>query len=76
MATVYACMVVRSYFLGEAESNLAYSGVNISRASLCEILAMKLLGYYAENKIHLVAGRPHLDAQLRSPLAEKRLVLY
>ncbi|KZP22753.1 hypothetical protein FIBSPDRAFT_890108 [Athelia psychrophila] len=56
MATVYACMVVRSYFLGEAESNLAYSGVNISRASLCEILAMKLLGYYAENKIHLVAG--------------------
>ncbi|KAF7974798.1 hypothetical protein HWV62_11295 [Athelia sp. TMB] len=55
MATIYACMVVRSFFLGEAEANLAYSGVNISRASLCEILAMKLLGYYAENKIHLVA---------------------
>lgn len=69
-------MVVRSYFLGEAESNLAYSGVNISRASLCEILAMKLLGYYAENKIHLVAGRPYIDTQLESLLAEKRLVLY
>lgn len=52
---IYACMVVRSYFLGEAQSNLAYSGVSYSRAMLCEILAMKLLGYFASNQIQLVA---------------------
>ncbi|KAL1744466.1 hypothetical protein HDZ31DRAFT_64060 [Schizophyllum fasciatum] len=55
MAVVYACLVVRSYFLGEAEVNLAYSGVMTSRAMLCEILAMKLLSHFASNHIELVA---------------------
>lgn len=59
MAIIYACLVVRSYFLGEAESNLAYAGVMLSRATLCEILAMKLLGNFAQNQIQLVAGEPH-----------------
>ena len=56
MAVIYACLVVRSYFLDEAESNLAYAGVMLSRAMLCEILAMKLLGYFAQSQIQLVAG--------------------
>lgn len=56
MAVIYACLVVRSYFLSEADSNLAYSGVSFSRATLCELLALKLLGYFASNKIQLVAG--------------------
>lgn len=59
MAIIYACLVVRSYFLGEAESNLAYAGVMLSRATLCEILAMKLLGNFAQNQIQLVAGELH-----------------
>lgn len=55
MSTVYACFVVRSHFLSEAEQGLAYSGVMLSRASLCEILAIKLLGTFASSRIRLVA---------------------
>ncbi|TRM64709.1 hypothetical protein BD626DRAFT_489672 [Schizophyllum amplum] len=55
MAVVYACLIVRSYFFGEAEVDLAYSGVMTSRAMLCEILAMKLLSHFASNHIELVA---------------------
>jgi hypothetical protein len=55
MAIVYVCLVVRSYFLSEAETNLAYSGVMLSRANLCEIMAMKLLSLFASNHIQLVA---------------------
>jgi hypothetical protein len=55
MAVVYACLVVRSYFLAEAETDLAFSGVMVSRANLCEILAIKLLSRFAQNYIQLVA---------------------
>jgi len=55
MAIVYACLVVRSYFLAESETDLAYSGVMLSRATLCEILAIKLLSRFASNHIQLVA---------------------
>ncbi len=55
MAVVYACFVVRSHFISEAEENLAYSGVLLSRAALCEILAMKLLGSFASTQIQLAA---------------------
>lgn len=55
MATVYACMVVRSYFLAQSGSDLAHAGVMYSRAMLCEIMAMKLSSHFASNKIQLVA---------------------
>lgn len=55
MAVVYACFVVRSHFLSEAEEDLAYSGVQLSRANLCEILAMKLLPSFASNQIRLAS---------------------
>ena len=54
MSVVYACFVVRSHFLSEA-TNLAYSGVMLARASLCEILAMKLLGRFSANSLQLAA---------------------
>ncbi|KAI0077860.1 hypothetical protein K474DRAFT_1661071 [Panus rudis PR-1116 ss-1] len=56
LAVVYACFVVRSHFLEEVDDNLAYSGVMLSRAYLCEILAMKLLGHFSANQLHLVAS--------------------
>ncbi|KAI0784198.1 hypothetical protein C8Q75DRAFT_780483 [Abortiporus biennis] len=56
MAVVYACFVVRSHFLSEAEENLAYSGVMFSRANLCEIMAMKLLGRLANNQMQLITA--------------------
>ena len=56
MAVVYACFVVRSRFLSEAEENLAYAGVLLSRALFCEILAMKLLGRFASNEIQLATA--------------------
>ncbi|KAJ6494659.1 receptor-activated Ca2+-permeable cation channel [Mycena vitilis] len=55
MAVVYACLVNRAYFLEESEEDLAYAGVMLSRATLCEILAMKLLSHFASNHITLVA---------------------
>ncbi|KAF4614239.1 hypothetical protein D9613_007732 [Agrocybe pediades] len=55
IAVVYACLVVRSYFLAEAETDLAFAGVMFARASLCEILAMKLLSRFAKNYLQLVA---------------------
>ncbi|EAU85471.1 hypothetical protein CC1G_06372 [Coprinopsis cinerea okayama7 len=55
ISVVYACLVVRQYFLTESEAELAYAGVMVSRASLCEILAIKLLGRFATHYIQLVA---------------------
>lgn len=55
MAVIYACFVVRSHFLSEAEEHLAYSGVMISRAALCEILATKLLARFSSNSLQLAA---------------------
>ena len=55
MAVVYACLVVRSHFLSEAEGDMAYAGVMISRANFCEILAMKLLSRFSSDRIQLVA---------------------
>ncbi|KAF5381962.1 hypothetical protein D9615_004249 [Tricholomella constricta] len=55
MAVVYACLVVRQYFLSQSEGDLANAGVMQSRATLCEILAMKLLSRFASNHIQLVA---------------------
>ncbi|KAL4074947.1 hypothetical protein V8B97DRAFT_1948619 [Scleroderma yunnanense] len=55
MAIVYACMVVRSYFLTQAVSDLAHSSIFISRATLCEIMALKILSHFASSKVQLVA---------------------
>lgn len=55
MAIVYACMVVRSYFLSRASTELAHSSVLASQATLCEILALKLLCHFASSKLQLVA---------------------
>lgn len=55
MAAVYACMVVRSYFLSRTATELAHSSVLASRATLCEILALKLLSHFASSKVQLVA---------------------
>lgn len=55
LATVYVCLVVRSYFLTEAETDLAFANLMLSRANMCEIMAMKLLSRFATEHIQLVA---------------------
>lgn len=55
MAVVYACLVVRSYFLAQSDTNLAFTGVMQSRANLCELLAIKLLSRFASNYMQLAA---------------------
>jgi hypothetical protein len=55
LSVAYACLVVRSYFLTETKTNLAFAGVMMARANLCEILAIKLLSRFATNYIELVA---------------------
>ncbi|KAH7910209.1 hypothetical protein BJ138DRAFT_1153472 [Hygrophoropsis aurantiaca] len=55
IAVIYACLVVRSFFLTQSGVDLAHSSVMLSRATLCEVLALKLLDYFASSKIQLVA---------------------
>ncbi|KAK2463448.1 hypothetical protein APHAL10511_004534 [Amanita phalloides] len=55
LSVVYACLVVRSYYLGQVDLDLAYAGVMQTRGMLCEIMAMKLLTRFASNGIQLVA---------------------
>lgn len=55
IAVVYACLVVRSYFLAQADLNLAFTAIMQSRASLCELLAVKLISRFASNYMQLVA---------------------
>lgn len=55
MAVVYACLVVRSHFIEASDSDLAYSNVMVSRAMMCEILAMKLVRTFANDKLELAA---------------------
>lgn len=52
-AAVYACLVVRSHFLSMAGEDMAYTGVMLARADMCEILAMKLLNRFSSSKIPL-----------------------
>lgn len=40
---LYALLVNRMQFLAEADAELAFAGVNTTRADLCELLAIKLL---------------------------------
>ncbi|KAJ3573131.1 hypothetical protein NP233_g2623 [Leucocoprinus birnbaumii] len=56
MAVVYACLVVRSYFQAQAAVNLAFEALMQSRASMCELLAMKLVGRFASNHMQLLAA--------------------
>ncbi|EIN09997.1 hypothetical protein PUNSTDRAFT_67118 [Punctularia strigosozonata HHB-11173 SS5] len=46
-ATIYACLVVRSHFLALASEDIAYTGLMMSRANACEILAIKLVATFA-----------------------------
>lgn len=55
MSIVYVCTVARSYFLSRAATELAHSSVMASRATLCEILALKLLSHFASSKLQVVA---------------------
>lgn len=54
-ATVYACLVVRSHFLSLAGEDMAYTGLMLSRADMCEILAMKLLNRFSSSKVQLTS---------------------
>jgi hypothetical protein len=52
---VFAFLVVRAHFISSAEGDLAHAHVKLSRASLCELLAIKMLRHFAKNQIELVA---------------------
>lgn len=48
LATVYACFVVRSRFLAQAAKSLAHANTMMTRADLCELLAIKLMRQHHE----------------------------
>jgi hypothetical protein len=47
---------VRAHFLDASEDNLAYANLKLSQASMCELLAIKLLRHFSTNPIQLVAA--------------------
>ncbi|GAA5855910.1 hypothetical protein JCM8547_000410 [Rhodosporidiobolus lusitaniae] len=46
ISLIFALLVCRSHFVERSEDDLAFAAVNISRADLCELLAIKLLSAY------------------------------
>ena len=52
---MFAFLVVRAHFITSAEGDLAHAHLKLSRASLCELLAIKMLRHFAKNPIELVA---------------------
>ncbi|EJU02408.1 hypothetical protein DACRYDRAFT_66519 [Dacryopinax primogenitus] len=63
-AIIYCFLLVRWHFVTLSESDLAYAGVNSSRAALCELLATKL-----------VRGLSHRPMELASALTASWSVL-
>lgn len=55
MAIVYVCLVVRSYFLSQAEADLSVFNTMTARATFTEIMAMKLISHFASDRIQLAA---------------------
>lgn len=55
MAVVPACLFVRSHFLALADESLSHSNLHSSRASMCELLAIKLLRFFSASKLELTA---------------------
>ncbi|KAF8518239.1 hypothetical protein JB92DRAFT_2903943 [Gautieria morchelliformis] len=58
LATVYACLVVRSNFLHLSDESLAHANLNTSRAMMCELLATKIMRHFS-SYIELVAILTH-----------------
>lgn len=52
-ALPYALLLCRSAFLEAAEDDLAFQGVNHTRAALCEVLATKILSLYDTHTLEL-----------------------
>ena len=55
LAVVYACLVVRSHFINLVDDNLADANIMASRAMMCELLAIKLVRHFANDKIQLAS---------------------
>ena len=47
---------MRAHFLDASEENLAYASLKLSQASMCELLAIKLLRHFSTSPIQLVAA--------------------
>ncbi|PWN97667.1 hypothetical protein FA09DRAFT_330328 [Tilletiopsis washingtonensis] len=56
IAIIYTLLLVRCHFASEAERDLAFASVNATRASLCELLAIKLLRTFSRDGLELVTA--------------------
>jgi hypothetical protein len=68
--TVYALLINRVYYLRLAEQDLSFQALQITRADLCELLAIKLVRTFAGTDIELVdvLSRPWNPFQGQSAL--------
>jgi len=63
---VYVLLVVRSHFQSLADDDLAYAPIIATRASTCELLALKLLRHFTESQLELFAVLTHAWNPLKS----------
>lgn len=56
LSILFVFLVNRLQFQREAERDLALQGINTTRASLCELLAMKLLRSFAHDPLELITA--------------------
>ncbi|GAA5866603.1 hypothetical protein JCM3774_004027 [Rhodotorula dairenensis] len=74
ISLIYCLLVTRAHFLERADEDLAFAGVNTSRADLCELLAIKCLSAYgvAPNSYELL----HVLTTAFSPFAGATLDMF
>lgn len=56
LAVVFAFLVTRAHFISSAQEDMAYAHLKHSQASMCELMASKLLKHFASSPIQLVAA--------------------
>lgn len=57
-AIIHACLVVRSHFLSTSGDDIAFSALCVTRASFCELLAIKLLREFSNYDLVAVCTIP------------------
>ncbi|KAG8913899.1 hypothetical protein FRC01_004332, partial [Tulasnella sp. 417] len=57
-AIIYACLMVKSHFIASADENVAFAPLYYSRATFCELLAIKLLQEFSNFDLVVVCTTP------------------
>lgn len=63
-ALIYALLLNRQQFLAESRTDLAFAGLNVTRADLAELLAIKSLSLFGTKLVPRLALEPRTDPSI------------